>query len=386
MSGDRKIAKVAISVTNCICYDQRVLKIAETIYGLGTDLTIIGRITGGCQDDIIPPFRIVRFRMFFRRKFLFYGFYNIRLFLHLLTHRYDLLVANDLDTLLPNYIVSRLRKIPLVYDSHEYFTGVPEIQNRPFVKWVWKTIERSIFPGLKFVMTVSDSISEQYRNEYGVRPIVIRNCSRSSGHISPFTRAELGIPEGKLLLIYQGAGINVDRGGEELIGAIQKTENVFLLIVGSGDVLEDLKKMVSESSLSDRVKFIPKVGWDELLRYTKSADAGISVDKSNNPNYRFSLPNKLFDYISAGIPVIASDLQEIRKLVTEYKTGILIPKVDQEEISEAIIRLRDNPDILSELKRNSVVASGVINWDLEKVKLTDFYSGVLKSNVHVASL
>ena len=107
--------------------------------------------------------------MIFKRGFLFYKFFNIRLFFFLLFHKYDLLVSNDLDTLLPNFLVSKLKGLPLVYDSHEYFTGVPEIQNRPFVKWVWKSIEKLYFPGLKNVMTVSESIASQYEKEYGVK-------------------------------------------------------------------------------------------------------------------------------------------------------------------------------------------------------------------------
>ena len=134
--------RVAFSVTNCICHDQRVLKIAETVSSLDCEITIIGRKSGDCCDTDKIPFNTKRFKMFFKRGFFFYKCFNIRLFLYLLFHKYDLLVSNDLDTLLPNFLVSRLKHLPLIYDSHEYFTGVPEIQNRTFVKWVWKSIEK----------------------------------------------------------------------------------------------------------------------------------------------------------------------------------------------------------------------------------------------------
>ena len=378
MSEDRKTVRAAISVINCICYDQRILKIAEIVRSLNIDVTIIGRVTAGCTNPQIKPFRTIRFRMIFKRKFLFYGFYNIRLFFHLLLNRYDLLVSNDLDTLLPNYLVARLKHLPLVYDSHEYFTGVPEIQNRLFVKWVWQTIERKIFPHLKYTMTVSESISEQYLKEYGVVPLVVRNCSRSVNHLVPYTRQEIGVPDNHLFLIYQGAGINVDRGAEELIDAMEKTDGVFLLIIGSGDVLTSLKKKVSDRGPDDRIRFIPKMEWEDLMRFTKGADAGLSVDKNSNPNYEFSLPNKLFDYISAGLPVIASDLTEIRKIVTEYRFGILIPEVTPDEISQAICQLRDKPQLLSELRKNAELASETINWDNEKAKVLRLYQEVLK--------
>jgi glycosyltransferase involved in cell wall biosynthesis len=354
-----------------------VLRIAETVSRLDCDIMIIGRESGDCCNINTIPFKTKRFRMIFRRGFLFYKFYNIRLFFHLIFNRYDVLVANDLDTLLPNFIISELKRLPLVYDSHEYFTGVPEVQNRPFIKWVWKSIEKLIFPHLKHVMTVSDSIATQYEGEYGVRPITVRNCSRKADQIIPFTREELGVSHDHILLILQGTGINVDRGGEELIEAISTTERVSLFIVGSGDMLPDMKGKVLKLNLSQRVTFIPKLPWEEMMRYTKTADAGFSLDKDTNLNYRFSLPNKLFDYLAAGIPVIAGSLPEISQIVNEYKCGIIIPEVTPQEICMAINELKDKPGLMAELKRNAVIASESVNWEKESTKVIVFYNNVL---------
>ncbi len=369
--------RAAFSVTNCICFDQRVLKISETVSKLDIEITIIGRKLGECCGKNAVPFRTKRFNMIFRKGFIFYSSINLRLFFYLLLHRFDILVANDLDTLLPNYLVSKLKHLPLVYDSHEYFTGVPELTGRPFVKWVWKTIERSIFPHLKYVMTVSDSVAAQYENEYNFKPAVVRNCSKQSGSIRGFSRQELKINGHDLLLVFQGGGIHMDKGGEELVEAIHRTENVSLIIVGSGDILHVLKKMVADRHLSQRVRFIPKVQWEELIRYTKSADAGMCLEKDTNLNYRFSIPNKLFDYISAGIPVITGTLPEIKKIVEENGFGLIIPDITPEEIICAIIKLRDNPDILKELKKNSIRASKILNWENESKKVTNFYQNIL---------
>jgi glycosyltransferase involved in cell wall biosynthesis len=316
--------------------------------------------------------------MFFKKGFLFYKFFNVRLFFHLLTNKYDLLVANDLDTLLPNYLVSKFKSLPLVYDSHEYFTGVPELQNRPFVRWVWQTIEKQIFPRLNHIMTVSDSIAIQYESEYGIKPFIVRNCSRNSKNIIAFSRKEIGIKEDQLLLILQGAGINIDRGGEELIEAISKTTDVALLIVGSGDVLTILKAKAIKLGVTHLVKFVPKVPWDELIRYTKAADAGLSLDKNTNTNYRYSLPNKLFDYISSGIPVIASNLAEIEKIINQNNCGIIISEVTSEEISKAIMKIKDDPEFLKELKQNAIKASEYLNWERESLKVEDFYRSIIE--------
>lgn len=369
--------RVAFSVTNCICHDQRVMKMAETVSRLECEITIIGRKSGDCFDTDKMTFKTKRFKMLFKRGFFFYKFFNIRLFFYLFFHKYDLLVSNDLDTLLPNFLVSKLKQLPLVYDSHEYFTGVPEIQKRPFVKWVWKTIEKIIFPKLKYLMTVSESIAMQYQSEYGIRPVTVRNCSVKTDGISAYSRREMGIPDENLLLILQGTGINIDRGAEELIDAVYNTERTSLLIVGSGDVLHILRNKVNEWNMNDRIKFIPKVPREELVRYTKAADIGMSLDKDSNLNYRFSLPNKLFDYIAAGIPVIVSDLTEIRKIVTEYKCGEIISQVDSDYIRSAIRELRDDNEKLSELKKNAEVASASLNWETEGRKVTEFYKKIL---------
>ena len=371
--------KVAFSVTNCICHDQRVQKIAGTISSLGCDIIIIGRRSGDCCDSSSIPFKTKRFRMIFHKGFLFYKFFNIRLFIFLLFHKYDLLVSNDLDTLLPNYLVSKIKALPLVYDSHEYFTGVPEIQDRHLVKWVWKSIERSIFPRLKYVMTVSDSIALQYEKEYNVRPLTVRNCAAKTEDIIPFSRKELQINPDHLLLILQGTGLNIDRGGEELIDAISITDDVSLLIIGSGGNVGVLREKTANMGLTGRIKFIPVLPWKSLMKYTRSADAGLSLDKNSNQNYSFSLPNKLFDYISAGIPVIASELPEISNILGDYNCGLLIPEVNPRDISKAIISLRDNRDFLKELKQNARIASESLNWENEALKVKELYVPIINN-------
>jgi glycosyltransferase involved in cell wall biosynthesis len=377
MSQASKRTRVAFSVINCICFDQRVQKIAGTVEKLDCNITIIGRRLGECCDADLVPFRTKRFNMRFKRGFLFYKFFNIRLFFYLLFHKFDLLVANDLDTLPANYLVSRLKRLTLVYDSHEYFIGVPELNNKPFRKWFWKTIEKSVFPHLQNVMTVSDLIAEQYLKEYGIRSAVVRNCSPSSKGITGYRRTELGVPDDHLLLVFQGGGINIDKGGEELIEALKITEKVSLLVVGSGDIVRVLKQKTELLNLTDRVNFIPKVTWEELMRYTKAADTGMSLEKDTNLNYRFSLPNKLFDYISAGIPVITGSLPEIKKIIDFNNCGIIIPSITPEEISKAIVILRDDKSLLNKLKQNSVYASESLNWDSESRKVTDFYHQIL---------
>ncbi|NLN31151.1 MAG: glycosyltransferase family 4 protein [Bacteroidales bacterium] len=374
---DNKINAV-FSVINCICYDQRVLKIAGEVSDLGCNVTIIGRRRGSCCTKSKLLFRTFRFRMLFNKGFLFYSFFNIRLFFYLLFHNYDLLISNDLDTLLPNFLVAKLKRKSLVYDSHEYFTGVPELRGRKFVTWFWKSLEKRMFPHLKYVMTVSDSLALQYEKEYGVRPVTVRNCSLLSSGLKGFSRNEMGVKPGDLLLIFQGGGINIERGGEELIEAMRFIEDVTLIVAGSGDVIASLKNRVRDPGLSDRIIFLDMMPWNELMKYTRSADAGLSLDKDTNLNYRFSLPNKLFDYISAGIPVIAGKLPEVAGIINKYGCGIIIPEITPEAICDALSTLKNDPELLNKLRQNAVNASEDLSWEKESEKLKRFYERVFK--------
>ena len=230
---------------------------------------------------------------------------------------------------------------------------------------------------MKYVITVSEPIASLYEKEYLVKPLVIRNFSKKADQITPFNRDELGVAADDLLIIIQGAGINIDKGAEELIDAVNISDRVSLLVVGAGDVVPELKQHVEELNIGQRVKFIPSVPWETLIKYTKSADVGMCIEKDTNLNYRYSLPNKLFDYITAGIPVIASDLPEIKNIILKNSCGIIIPAVTPEEISKAIIILRDNKTLLSELEKNSVIASESLNWENECKKVEELYSLIL---------
>jgi glycosyltransferase involved in cell wall biosynthesis len=276
------------------------------------------------------------------------------------------LFSNDLDTLLPNFLIARLRNQALIYDTHEYFTGVPELSAKPFVRGIWKSLEAWMFPKLKKIITVNESIAELYFKDYGCRPFVVRNVPRKPASIPLKSRDELGIPEGKKIVLYQGAGINMDRGLEEAIQAMAYLDDAILLIVGGGDVMSALKKEVIRLGLYSKVVFAGKFLPDELPSITPLADLGLSIDKDTNINYRFSLPNKLFDYIHAGVPVLASRLTEVERIVSDYKVGAFIESHDSKHIADALRTLLSNEELLLHYKSNCEKAAAVLNWSHEK--------------------
>ena len=365
--------QIYISVTNDIVTDQRVNKVARTILSSGVSVALVGRVRKGSFPVGTNPFNIKRFRMVFNRGALFYACFNFRLFFYLLFRKMDLLLANDLDTLPANYLVSRIKRIPLVYDSHEYFTGVPELQDRKIVKGIWKWIEKRIFPNLKYIYTVSQSIADLYKEEYNREVKVVRNLSLGWKPVNKPSRSELGIAEGKRILILQGSGINIERGAEEAVEAMLYIENAILLIIGEGDVMDQLKKSVDQMDLSGKILFINKMPYAKLLEYTSLGDVGLTLDKDTNLNYRYSLPNKLFDYIQARVPVLASKLVEVEKIIRNYKIGELIDSHEPKHIAEKLNFMLDSEDKRREWKKNLEQAAEELCWENEEGKLIEIF-------------
>ncbi|HRY99243.1 MAG TPA: glycosyltransferase [Bacteroidales bacterium] len=364
---------VIVAVTNDLATDQRVERSCSLLHEMGFNVLLIGRRLK--QSPAIPqrPYSLRRMMLPWSRGPMFYAAFNLRLFCFILWRRADLIVANDLDTLLPCFLVSRIRGIPLVYDSHEYFTGVPELEGRPVVRRVWKGLERRLFPRLRYLVTVNASIATLYEQEYGKRPAVVRNVprrrERSSGGQRP---AELP-PSGRLIIL-QGAGINVDRGAEEALQAMAHLDHAHMIIVGGGDVIPRLKALREEAGLQDRVHFFPRMPYEELMRYTEAADIGLSLDKATNINYRFSLPNKVFDYIQAGIPILCSELPEVAGLVREYELGLVTPSHEPEVIAGLLEQMLGDEARRRIWKENLNIASRTLCWENEKETLREIYA------------
>jgi len=360
-----------VSVINDLATDRRVDKTCMCLVKLGFEVKLTGRKK---RDSITLPgrdYQMHRMKLIFEKGPLFYAEFNIRLFIYLFFHRANLLISNDLDTLLPNYLISKIKNIPLVYDSHEYFTETPELVNRKFVKAFWKFLERNLMPRIIDTITVNDSIAGLYHARYGISPFVVRNIPPSVKKFNKKTRKELHLPENKKIVVLQGSGINIQRGAEELVKSAQYLQNTMILIIGGGDVLPDLKRMCAEMDLADRIMFIPKVPFEELMQYTANADIGITIDKDTNINYHFSLPNKLFDYIHAGIPVLASRLPEIERIIVKYNIGDFISSHDPVHIAERIGKMLANPEKLEIWKENLKFAAIELNWEEEEKKLVE---------------
>lgn len=364
----KKIALV--SVINDLVTDNRVNKTGLTLIECGYNVVLIGRKLP--QSLQIPKweFKAVRMHLLFKTGPVFYLFFNLRLFFKLLFTKCDLLVANDLDTLLPNYLVSKLKRIPLIYDSHELFCEVPELINSPIKRKIWLSLEKRIVPKLKNCITVNYSIAKIFEEKYKVNFKSVRNIPDTPLNFIPKTKQQLKLPLDKKIIILQGAGINIDRGAEELVDAMEFTSNIVLLIIGSGDVWAVLKQKIKNQHLENKIILIDKLPKAELMHYTFNADLGITIDKNTNLNYFYSLPNKIFDYIHAQLPILASRLPEIETIILRYNIGIFIENHEPKHIAQKINELLSSEEY-NDYKNNTKNIINDLNWQNEKLKLIE---------------
>jgi glycosyltransferase involved in cell wall biosynthesis len=371
--------RIIVSVINDLVSDQRVKRSCALLHELGFEVLLVGRILPGSPALDQRPYAMHRMKLWFRRGALFYLEFQIRLWYFLLRHPSEYLLSNDLDTLLPNFLHSGRRR-KMVYDTHEYFTAVPELQHSPVKRKIWESIEAAVFPRLEHVITVNDSIASIYHKLYGKKLLVIRNVpaglSRAEYPERRELRAMLGLPEDKPMMILQGSGINIQRGAEEAVASLAFLPGWYLLIVGSGDVFPLLPGLAEKSGVRDRLIIRNRMPWAELVKHTMAADIGLSLDKDTNLNYRFSLPNKLFDYIQCGVPVIGSSLPEIKRIVERYNAGLLIDIVDAKSVAQAALQLTPGSSAHKACAAACLSAAPELCWEREKQSLAGLFAGL----------
>ena len=369
------VKTVFLAVTSDPQTDQRVLRAASTLSKHGNHVVIIGRIKAGVsrKDDDIG---LVRFRMIFHAGFLFYAEYNIRLLLYLLIRKADLIVANDLDTLPACWLSSRIKRTSLLYDAHEFFTDQAGLENRRLVRRFWRWLEGRMLPGVGYMSAVNESIAGLYEEEYGIKPAVIRNLSRYRERVQDPESPFIPYFADKKVVILQGTGINQNRGGEEAVLAMKNVEGVILVIAGDGLVVPDLKRMVESENLEEKVMFLPTLDYEDLMKMTSVADLGLSLDKPMSLNQIYSLPNKLFDYVQARVPVLTSDLPEIRRIVDTYQVGLVCGEVTPQAISRCIREAVHEKKLKSDLRENLDLAARELCWENEESRLIGLYSQV----------
>lgn len=358
--------KITLSVTNDIVADNRVHKIANTLCKNGYQVTIVGCKRANSENLFNRIYKTRRFRLWFKKTFLFYANYNIRLFFYLMKVPVDIIVSNDLDTLLACWLAAKFRKKILVFDSHELFTEVPELVDRPFVKKFWHVKERWLLPSIKIGYTVSKPIQKYYKEKYDKDFQLIRNV----GQFRPeLTFKEI---EEEYVIIYQGA-VNKGRGLELMLKALKHLDNARLWVIGKGDELSNIKALCKELNVEEKVIFFGRINLEKLPKYTRKAHIGFSLEEDLGLNYRYALPNKIFDYIQARIPVIVSDLPEMKAVIDEYGIGKVLTERQPEKLAELINEIATNVELQQEVKQNLELAARDLCWQREEEKVIKLY-------------
>ncbi len=373
--------RIAMLLHKSVVHDSRVRREAAALAAAGHDVVVLEladveqtSLDGFRRRSVAPPPWVKRRLPFALYRFVFFGAF-VRA---VLDERPDVIHAHDAAMLLPALGARRLGGARIVYDSHELATSVP-YRERTWAMFV-AGIERIGVPRSAAVITVSDGIAARMRSLYGLRtlPVVLRNVSslvRTGADAG--LRRRLGLAADTPLVLHQGAAA-MSRGCDTLVRAMAEVDDdAHLVFLGDADDSYDvhLRALVDELGVASRVHFTPSVALSELLDHTAEADVGVTLLQDSCENHRLALPNKLFEYIAAGLPVIGADLPEVSALIAERGIGWTADPEDPVALA-AVIRaaLQSRGDDL--LRARVRAAHTDLQWDVEKRRLTDLYEAL----------
>lgn len=286
--------------------------------------------------------------------------------------------AHDAEALLACYIAGRLRRKPVVLDAHELPYFEPHLLQRPLQRRFRIFLLRRMLPRISAAITVSPPLITEMQQRYGGPPaVLVRNVPPyQPPHVSNRLREHLCLDATTRIALYQGALQN-DRALNVLVRAARVlAPGIMLVLMGDGPSKTDLEALIQHEGLSDRVHLLPAVPYEELLTWTASADLGLIIyPPSTSPNVRYCLPNKLFEYLMVGLPVLASRLDAVHEILSKYSTGDILQTLEPEEIARAINRMTQDPIRSVSMRQNALRASTTdLNWEREQAELIALYA------------
>lgn len=290
----------------------------------------------------------------------------------------DLYEAHDLPTLLPSFLASRLRKRPLVYHAHELY---PEMHGKMRFSRLWKVLERTLTPKADLVVSPEENRSRIYLQEYHAKemPLLIRNCPPfkepvKSTNLADFLRSS-GV-DFKTIVLYQGL-LDYSRCiGEMIDSAKYYSEGSVLVLLGGGK--DEWAEPGQMKEFPSNVVHLPYVPYPQLVAYTSSADVGMLFYRNTCRNNYFCAPNKLFEYMMMGLPVITNDYPGIKKFVEGENVGLCANPENPFEVARAVDKIASDPELYQEMKRNCLrLSKDVYNWEMEFKKLQEAYNMLL---------
>lgn len=359
--------RIVCTVTSDLNYDQRMIRICTSLVKGGYDVTLVGRKRSHSKSFSKKPFKQVHLNGWFESGFLFYAEYNIKLFFYLLTHRFNYYNACDLDTIMPCTIMSLFTRKPLVYDAHEYFTEQEEIVSRPRIKRIWKAIEQFSVPKAAGAYTVSKGYAKLFEEEYPTSFKIVRNATRLASPISTCQAKR------ESYILYQGA-VNHGRGLEVLVQSMKFLPHRKLVICGLGDIYQDLIELSKSLKLTDRIEFKGYVEPNDLKLVTQKAALGITFFGDGGLSHRFSLANRFFDYMHAGVPQLAMHYPEYELFNKEFEIAHLLKELTPEASAKAIETVINNEAYYNRLQKNALKARELHNFQEDEKVLLSVYN------------
>jgi glycosyltransferase involved in cell wall biosynthesis len=369
---------IAMLLHKSVEFDSRVRREASALARAGHEVTVLElsavtpgkRLDGFARRSVLPP-EWMRRRLPFHLYRIAFLIWFVRGIVRL---KPDVVHAHDAAMLLPGIIGARLTGAQLVYDSHELATSVPYRERA----WVWfvAAIERLVVPRCAAVITVSGGIARRLRERYRlpITPTVVRNVTEPRPRGAGDLRRRLGIDAQTPLVLHQGAPAPA-RGCEVLLTAIERLPGVHLVFLGDPELgyATVLRDLMRAHGVEDRVTLLPNVPLEELLAHTAEADVGVTLLQDTCENHRLALPNKLFEYIAAGVPVVASALPETRRVVEGYGVGWCVPPHDPFALADALRNaLSRHGD--TGLKEHLEAAGQELCWSCEQERLLELYA------------
>jgi glycosyltransferase involved in cell wall biosynthesis len=343
-------------------------RICSSLQSNGFDVLLVGVKRKKSLSLSTQKFQQKRISIIFEKTFLFYAEYNIKLFFYLLFKKADAICAIDLDTILPCYFVSVLKQTRRVYDAHEIFTEMNEVINNKKVKWFWDKIEQFCVPRFDDGYTVNIFIKEEFMRRYGANYGVIRNLPFKYYTNQPINQST------NQPIIYQGA-VNFGRGFEQLIPAMKNVQGE-LHIYGIGNFYHQVEALIKTNGVGDKVKLLGAILPNDLKQITPNAKLGITIFKREGMNQYYSLANRFFDYIMAGIPQVCVAYPEYVNINEEFEVALLVNDIKPETLSNALNTLLTNSVLYNKLKENTLKAREVLNWQTEEKKLIQFWTNI----------
>lgn len=354
-----------VTVTNDLNQDQRMHRICESLSKEGHKVLLLGRKKSNSGPLLKHNFDQKRLNCLFSKGILFYLEYNIKILFFALRFRPDVLYAVDLDTIIGSGIAAGWTRKKLIHDAHEYFVEVPELEGKKIKKWLWNLAGLWMIPKCDLCFSVNQELADILSSKYNNKFHVVRSVPLLSKYI-----VENNLKNDKPVILYQGV-LNSGRGLEECINAISHLkEDVVFKIAGEGDLSNELRMLVKNINAEDRVHFL---GWltPEALRLeTQKADIGLNLLSSNSLNYKYSLANKFFDYMHAGVPSINMNFPVYKRICEIYEVGVCIDSLNQETIQNAIRLLITDKEKVDSIKKACGKAKSIFNWENESRTLS----------------